>query len=256
MVLTIDIGNSNLVIGGYEGDSIHFTARAATNFRQEADQFAIELAGILQLYGVTGHSIEGVAVSSVVPSFSPILARALAHFTKVKPFFLSLAHAGGLRVDIESPRELGMDILATAIAVYHSRKLPAVVIDMGTATKLSAIDGNGNLRGVCIAPGLFVSLEALVKNASLLAGIPLEAPASVIGRNSAESMKSGVVFGAAAMLDGLLARFEEELGPLCSIVATGGAAGLVVPHCKTSIELCDTLLLDGLYQSYKTFVSA
>lgn len=252
MILAIDIGNSNIVLGGYENDKIGFTARAATNTRLEADQFAVELAGIFSLYQVESRCIEGVVISSVVPSFTPILLQSLAHFTKVRPLLLSLAHAGGVRVDIENPKELGMDILGTAIAVQCSRPLPAVVIDMGTATKLTALDASGVLRGVSIAPGLFVSLEALVHSASLLAGIPLEAPASVIGRTSAESMKSGVVLGTAAMLDGLLARFAAELGPLRSIVATGGAAPVVVPHCQADIEICPTLLLDGLYHIYKT----
>ncbi len=252
MILAIDIGNSNIVLGGYENDQICFTARAATNTRQEADQFAVELAGILSLYKIEAHRIEGVMVSSVVPSFTPILLQSLAHFTSVKPKLLCLEHAGGVTVDIENPKELGMDILATAIAVQCSRPLPAVVIDMGTATKLTALDAGGVLRGVSIAPGLFVSLEALVHNASLLAGISLEAPLAAIGRNSAESMKSGVVLGAAAMLDGLLARFSAQLGPLASIVATGGAAPLVVPHCNANIEVCPTLLLDGLYHTYKT----
>ena len=252
MVLAIDIGNSNLVIGGYEGGNIRFIARAATELKREADQYAIDLAGIFQLYNIQNQRIEGIVLSSVVPALTPVLLGALSHFTAQPPLVLGLSHAGRVKVDIENPKELGMDMLASAIAVCENWPLPAVIIDLGTATKLIALDQNGTLRGVSIAPGLYVSLEALVSNASLLAGIPLEAPAHAIGRNSAESMKSGVVLGSASMLDGLLSRFEGELGPLRSIVATGGASSVVVPHCKADIELCDTLVLDGLYHAYKT----
>ncbi len=250
MVLTIDIGNSNIVLGGFEDDHIFFTSRLATNFKLEADQLAVELAGVFHLYGVNASRIHAVVISSVVPSLTPILRQALAHFTSVAPLHLSLKHAGDVQVDIENPAELGMDILATALAVRHTRALPCAIIDMGTATKLSALDKNGALRGVSIAPGLFVSLDALLNRASLLSGISLSAPTHAIGRNSTESIQSGVVLGTAAMLDGLLQAFESELGSLQSIVATGGAASLVVPHCKANIEFCEHLLLDGLYAAY------
>ncbi len=251
MVLAIDIGNSNIVLGGFVQDNICFTARLATNPNLEADQFAIELAGIFSLYRIDASCIDAVVISSVVPALTPILKQALWHFAKLTPLVLSLQNAGDVKVDIETPAELGMDILATAIAVRHTRKLPCVIIDMGTATKLSALDEKGVLRGVSIAPGLFVSLNALLNRASLLSGISLSAPRNAIGRNSTESIQSGVVLGSAAMLDGLLCNFERELGSLHSIVATGGAASLVVPYCEAEIEYCEHLLLNGLNLAYK-----
>ncbi len=251
MVLAIDIGNSNIVLGGFRQGDICFTARLATNVKLEADQVAVQLAGIFSLYRIEATCIDGLIISSVVPAFTPILKQALSHFTSIPPFILSLQHAGDVHVDIENPTELGMDILATAIAVRHTRTLPCIIIDMGTATKLTAIDKNGILRGVSIAPGLFVSLDALLAHASLLRGISLSAPQNAIGRNSTESIQSGVVLGTAAMLDGLLENFERELGSISSIVATGGAASLVVPHCKAEIEYCEHLLLNGLYLAHK-----
>ena len=251
MVLALDIGNSNLVLGGYDQGKIRFVARTATERKYEADQYAVELSGILQLYGVGTDAIEGVVLSSVVPSLTGVLLRAFRHFTDKEVMRLSLCHAGSVKVGIDNPAELGMDILASAIAVQSSRPLPAAIIDMGTATKLTALDASGVLRGVAIAPGLYVSLDALLSNASLLSGIPLEAPASVIGRNTPESLKSGVVLGSAAMLDGLLDRFAAEMGSLKTVVATGGGASVVIPHCRHEIELCDTLLLDGLFKAYQ-----
>lgn len=251
MILTIDVGNSNIVLGGYENGSICFTSRLSTDRRMEADQYAVELAGVLELYGVSSAKIEGIALSSVVHRVTHVLLKALQHFSAKPPLVLSLEHAQDIIIDIENPRELGSDILAGALSVRHTRPLPAVIIDMGTATKFSALDENLRLRGVAIAPGLFVSLDALVQGASALSGIPLEAPPAPIGRNTQQSMQSGVVLGSAAMLDGMIDRFEEQLGtPLQTIIATGGAAPLIIPCCRHKLEYSETLLLDGLFRAY------
>ncbi len=259
MLLAVDIGNSNIVLGGYGlGGGVRFCSRLATQTGLEADQMAMQLGGVFALYNVQPVEIEAIAISSVVPALTPLLLRALAHHTPVAPHLLSPqdAAAGGVTVDIDNPRELGMDILATALAIRHSRALPAIVVDMGTATKLSAMDSRGHLLGVAIAPGLRLSLNALVQGASALGGIPLEAPGRAIGKNTAESMKSGVVLGAAAMLDGMIDRFDAELGGAATVVATGGSAGVVTPHCRHAIELCETLLLDGLVAFWRGRVSA
>lgn len=251
MILAIDVGNSNIVLGGYNGGGkARFLARMATDRVLEADQYAVQLRGILELYHVSGEAIDGIVMASVVPALTPVLLKALRHFTPVTPHLFCLQDACGVQVTIDNPKELGLDILASAVAVRHTRPLPAVIIDMGTATKITALDAEGRLPGVAIAPGLYVSLEALVGRASSLGSIPLEAPAAAIGRNTPESMKSGVVLGAAAMLDGMLDRFTQEMGGLATVVATGGAAGVVVPHCRHQVELAETLLLDGLYRAY------
>lgn len=255
MILAIDIGNTNIVLGGYQDGAVRFLSRLSTNRHMEADEYAVQLRGVLALYGVAEETIEGIAMASVVPTVTDVVLRALGHFTSARPMLLGLKHAGPLTVDIENPAELGMDLLASAIAVQHTLPLPAVIIDMGTATKLIAIDADSKLRGVSISPGLYVSLEALVGNASLLRGIALgDAPVAVIGRNSTQSMQSGVVLGTASMLDGMIDRFAAELGGLRSIVATGGAAPVVISHCSHPIRFIDTLILDGLYLAYKQAV--
>ena len=191
MVLTIDIGNTNIVLGGYENGALGFCTRISTDKSLEADQYALELSGILNLYKVAG-----------------------------------------------------------AIAAKALYPLPAIVIDMGTATKITAVDEQGTVQGVSIMPGVFISLDALVNGTSLLKGIATNAPVRAIGKNTVESMQSGVVFGAASMLDGMVERFEAELGPAKTLVATGGAAGIVVPHCRHSVQYVPTLILDGLYAVY------
>lgn len=246
MLLAFDVGNSNIVMGGYCGDTLRFLTRFSTDHNLEADQYAIQLRGILQLYDVAAENISTIMVASVVPEITPVLVRALRHFTAVTPRLFTLNDADGVTVDIDNPAELGTDILAAAVAVRHTRPLPAVIIDMGTATKITALNAQGHLLGVAISPGLFVSLDALVQKASALRGIPLDAPATAIGRNTPDSMKSGIVLGGAAMLDGMIDRFAEEMGGIASVVATGGAAQVVVEQCRHSVEFSDTLVLDGL----------
>ncbi len=248
MILAIDIGNTNIVLGGYFQGKMQFLARVVTDKSMEADQYAVQFHGMLKLYNVTKENIRNVVVASVVPALTPVVMRALKHFFDGEPHLLTLADADEVEVVIDNPAELGTDILASAIAVRHGWPLPAIIIDMGTATKITALDANGRLLGVAISPGLFVSLNALVQRASALRDIPLEAPPTAIGRNTPHSMKSGVVLGTAAMLDGMIDRFEEEMGKAATIIATGGGAPVVVPHCLHKVEIKETLLLDGLRQ--------
>ncbi len=248
MLLAIDVGNSNIVLGGYKNGELCFLARIATDRRMEADQYALQIQGILELYGVKGEQIEKAVMASVVSPLTPVLQKALLHFTDtpVRVLCIDDAQLCGIEVVIDNPQELGTDILASAIAVRDTMPLPAVIIDMGTATKLTALNEDGKVLGVAILPGLFVSLDALVSRANALGGISLEKPKHAIGRNTPESMRSGVVLGSAAMLDGMIDRFSDEMGTVKSVVATGGGAALVVPCCRNNIKLSETLLLDGL----------
>ena len=233
MVLTIDIGNTNIVLGGYENGALGFCTRISTDKSLESDQYALELSGILNLYKVAGENIEGAIISSVFPQITDTVALALRMFAGVEPLKLTQELPTGVGVNIDTPSELGADLLAGAIAAKALYPLPAIVIDMGTATKITAVDEQGTVQGVSIMPGVFISLDALVNGTSLLKG-----------------MQSGVVFGASSMLEGMVERFEAELGPAKTLVATGGAAGIVVPHCRHSVQYVPTLILDGLYAVY------
>lgn len=249
MILAVDIGNTNITLGGYEQGKLGFSTRLATDLKLEPDQYALQLQGILSLYRVAPGAIEGIVLSSVVPQVTDTVAVALSRFAAVEPLCLSQQLPTGVEVCIDSPAELGNDLLAGAVAALRY-PLPAVVLDLGTATKLTAVDETGRVQGVSILPGVFLSLEALVSGASQLGGLALGAPGRAIGKNTAESMRSGVILGTASLLDGMLDRFEAELGPVKTVLATGGAAGLIVPSCRRKIVLAPTLLLDGLYDVY------
>lgn len=251
MILAVDIGNTNIVLGGYEQDKLVFATRLATEKQLEADQYALQLEGILRLYHKRPADVEDAVVSSVVPAITGTLCRALQTLCGVQALVLSQKLRTGVTVDIENPAELGDDLLAGAIGARAAWPLPAVVLDLGTATKLTAVDADGVVRGVSILPGVLLSLNALVSGASQLGGLALCPPAHAIGRNTVESMQSGIVLGTASMLDGMLDRFEAELGRIETVLATGGIAGMIVPHCKRRVELVPDLLLDGLYQVWK-----
>lgn len=251
MILAVDIGNTNIVMGGYDQGELVFSTRLATEKQLEADQYALQLEGILRLYRKSPADVEDAVVSSVVPPITDTLCRALNTLCGVSPLVLSQKLRTGVTVDIENPAELGDDLLAGAIAARAAWPLPAVVLDLGTATKLTAVDASGAVRGVSILPGVLLSLNALVSGASQLGGLALCPPAHAIGRNTVESMQSGIVLGTASMLDGMLDRFEAELGEIKTVLATGGIAGMIVPHCKRRVELAPNLLLDGLYHVWK-----
>lgn len=251
MVLAVDIGNTNIVLGGYENDRLTFSARLATETKLEADQIALQLRGIFDLYGVSAGSITDAILSSVVPPLTGTFTRALRIAAGVETVVLTQDLPTGVRADIERPEELGADLVAGAAGAKALYPLPAVVVDMGTATKLTAVLADGTIPGVSILPGVFLSLNALTNGASQLSGIALQAPKRAIGRNTAQSMQSGVVLGTASMLDGMLDRFEAEMGHIETVVATGGAASFIVPYCRRKIVSEPDLLLHGLYHVYK-----
>ena len=251
MILTVDIGNTNIVMGGYQDGERTFCTRFSTDRNLEADQYALQIDGILGLYGIAPACLTGAIISSVVPQITDTVGRALHTIAGITPLLLSQQLDTGVTVKIDRPAELGPDLLAGAIGAKAGYALPAVVIDMGTATKITAIDKEGAVLGCSILPGVFISLNALTGSASMLSGIAVSTPVKAIGTNTTASMQSGVVFGTASMLDGMLERFCAEMGTPATILATGGAAGHIVPHCRHTIVHDATLILDGLYAVYQ-----
>ena len=252
MILTVDIGNSNIVLGGYNSaGELTFFTRYATELKMEADQYAVELGGLFNLHGVNAAQITDIIISSVVPGITSLVSGALKRLIAAEPKFL-IPGKGNIEVeiDIDNPTEIGADLIACAISAKQRYEMPCIIADLGTATKLTAMDKDGRVCGVAIMPGVFISQEALKMRTSLLSGIALEAPKKAIGRNTVESLKSGAVFGTAAMLDGMIELFSEELGGVKSIVSTGGIARKIVACCKHNVIYEPNLLLDGLYQYY------
>ena len=246
MLLTIDIGNSNIIFGIYKGEELIFVARIATDLRKTGDQYAIDIKDILALYGVDPAPIDSVIISSVVPSLELAFKRTSNALFGVTPLIVGPGVKSGLDIKIDNPAQLGADLVATAVAAIKKHPLPAVIFDFGTATKAGVIDKNGVFIGAVISAGMEISLDALAKNTSLLPQISIEAPKSVIGKNSVDSMKSGLVLGTAAMIDGIYERICEEIGEKATLIATGGLANEVVKHCKHKIIYNEFLLLDGL----------
>ena len=251
MLLTIDIGNTNITLGAYNSGFLAFTARLATDPRKTDDQYAIEIKHILSLYNIEGEQIEDCIIASVVPSVARSVSHAIAKLCEIVPLMLGPGVKTGLNIKIDNPAQLGADLVAGAVGAIDSYKMPCVVIDMGTASTISVLDRNGAFLGGVISAGVRLTLKALTENTALLSSIPIEAPKSVIGTNTTECMQSGLVYGTAAMIDGLLEQIEAELGEKPTVVATGGLSRDIITHCKTNIIYSENLLLDGLRAIYE-----
>ena len=251
MLLTIDIGNTNVTLGAYDGSVLSFTARLATDQRKTDDQYAVEIKNLLSLYEISPDDIEDAIISSVVPAVGKSISNAVSKLCHIVPLMLGPGVKTGLNIKIDNPAQLGADLVAGAVGALDSYTMPCVVIDMGTASTLSVLDRNGIFLGGVIAAGVRLTLKALAENTAQLTSIPIEAPDSVIGTDTVSSMQSGLVYGTASMLDGLLDKIAEELGEAPTVVATGGLSREIIPHCKTSIIYNENLLLDGLRAIYE-----
>lgn len=251
MILAVDVGNSNIVMGCIQEGEILFTARLATDRGKTSDEYAILFHSMIQMRGYRLSDIEGGIISSVVPVLINVLKEAMEKGIGKTPLIVGPGIKTGLNIAIDNPAQLGSDLAVGAVAALAKYPAPLIVFDMGTATTLSVIDRNKRYIGGSIFPGVRISLEALSSRTSLLPGISLEAPKKSIGSNTIDCMQSGLIFGSAAMLDGMIDRAEEELGYPVTIVATGGLAKSVISHCRHKIIFDDDLLLNGLWLIYQ-----
>ncbi|MBQ7726561.1 MAG: type III pantothenate kinase [Clostridia bacterium] len=251
MLLTVDIGNSNITLGAYEGSVLTFTARLATSTKKTGDQYAVEIRNILDLYHIDPDDMEDCIISSVVPPAGSAITDAVSKLFHIVPMMLGPGVKTGLNIKIDNPAQLGADLVAAAVGALDAYEMPCIVIDMGTATTLSVLDSNGTFLGGTISAGVRLTLKALCENTSLLPSIPLEAPGSVIGSNTVASMQAGLLYGTAAMLDGLIDQIERELGIRATVVATGGLSKDIVALCRHHMIYHENLLLDGLRSIYE-----
>jgi type III pantothenate kinase len=251
MLLCFDIGNTNITLGAYNSNILEFTARLATDTRKTDDQYAVEIKQLLSLYGIEPADIEDCIISSVVPSVGKSISRAVSKLCQIVPLTLGPGVKTGLNIKIDNPAQLGADLVAGAVGAIDAYKMPCVIIDMGTASTVSVLDRNGAFLGGVIAAGVRLTLKALTENTAQLPAIPIEAPKSVIGTNTTESMQSGLVYGTASMIDGLLEKITAELGETPTVLATGGLSKEVISHCKTNIIYNENLLLEGLRVIYE-----
>ena len=251
MLLAIDIGNSNIVVGMVENGTLLHKARFATDRIKTSDQYWVELKSALALFDLSPKTIEAAIISSVVPPVLNSVRSAVLKMTGVEPMVVGPGMKTGLNILADHPAQIGSDLIAAAVAAVHVYPKPLLVVDMGTATTISALDRNGTFLGGSICPGIKIAAEALTGKTAQLPAISLEAPKKAIGRNTIDSMKSGLMLGAAAMLDGMIDRMESELGEKVTVVATGGISRYVVPMCRREITLDSDLLLKGLIILYE-----
>ena len=248
MILAIDIGNSNINFGLYDGGELLFVSRLLTEIKKTEVEYAVLIHHILHLQRLDAKQIRGSIISSVVPPLTPAIREAIRLTVPGTPVMqVEPGIRTGLRICTNNPNELGADFVASSVGAIEKYPLPAAVVDLGTATKISVVDKNHTFVGCSIMPGVSISLDALSSRANLLPHISLEPPVPVIGITTVDCMKSGVILGAASMLDGMLDRYEEELGPMATVVACGGLASSIVPYCRRKILVDDRLILDGLY---------
>lgn len=250
MVLAIDIGNSNIVVGCFDRDQVRLLERLSTNRSATALEYAVLIRAVLELGGLSAKDFDGGIVCSVVPAVTHSVRDAVEKITGKQPLVVGPGLKTGLSIRLDNPAQLGSDRVADAVGAIAHYPCPLIIIDMGTATTISVVDENRQFIGGMIMPGLRISTEALTSRTSMLPQIALENPKKVIGRNTVDCMRSGIIFGCASTLDGAITRIEEELGKKCTVVSTGGNARLVVPYCRRQILLDDTLLLKGLMQLY------
>ena len=251
MLLAVDIGNTNITLGGFEGETLRFQARLHTDAHRTGDQYAVELRDVLDLYGFTLPDITDAAICSVVPELSRTFQGVVRRLFGVSPLLLGPGVKPGMRICLDDPAQLGSDLAAGAVGAIAKYPLPCIICDLGTATTISVVDKDGSFLGGVICAGMGITLEALTSRTALLPHVSIERPASVIGRNSIASMQSGLVLGTAAMLEGLAQRIEEELGQRCTLVATGGLAHEIKACMRRELILDEHLLLDGLRLIYE-----
>jgi type III pantothenate kinase len=251
MILTVDIGNSNIVLGAVEGEKILFEARLRTDPTKTSDEYCIDLKMILEVYDVQPADVEGAIIASVVPQVLNSLQTALKKLTGKTALVVGPGLKTGLNIKVENPSQTGADLVVGCVAALREHKAPLIVIDMGTATTIVVLDKDGAFIGGSISPGVKISMDALTDRTALLPGLQLDQPKKAIGRNTIDCMRSGIMLGNACMIDGMIERMEEELGYKTTVVATGGIAKFVLPMCKREMIYDKDLLVKGLAILYR-----
>lgn len=246
MILAVHIGNTNITVGAVRGKDIVFQARLRTDATKTSDEYAIDLKMLLAINSVAASEIEGAIIASVVPQVLNQIKTGLKKLFGKPILVVGPGIKTGLNIRIDNPAQTGSDLVVGCVAAQRLQKPPLIVVGMGTATTMMVLDRNGALIGGSISPGVRISMEALTERAALLPGLQLDQPKRTIGRNTVECMRSGILNGAAAMLDGMVARMEEELGDKVAVIATGRMAQYVVPLCKTPMRYDRDLIIKGL----------
>ncbi len=251
MLLAIDIGNTQIVIGCIRDDEILFDARIATDHARTADQYGVEIKQILEAYDVRREDVTGCILSSVVPPVFVAVRNGVRKFIGMEPMVVGPGLKTGLDIRMDVPSQVGSDRIVIAVAALAKYSAPLILIDMGTAITIEAVEENRVYAGGVIMPGARTALDALTSHTAQLPGISLETPGRVVGKNTVDCMRSGIMYGTASMIDGMIDRMQEELGHPSKLVATGGLSPLIIPLCRHDILINENLLLEGLNVIYK-----
>ena len=251
MVLTVDIGNSNINFGVFLGEEITFVARIATDTAKTEFEYAGAIANALSIYGIDKSEINGAIISSVVPPLNSAMKNAIRLLYNTEAILVGPGVKTGINIHCDNPSSVGADIICACVASHYIYGSPSLVVDMGTATKMMVVNDKGAFIGVSIIPGVRVGLDALANRTAQLPMVSLEAPKNVIGKNTADCMRSGVIFGNASMVDGMIDRICDEYGAALPVYATGGLGSVITPHCKHKITYDEFLVLKGLYIIYQ-----
>lgn len=251
MILVIDVGNTNIVLGVYRGKELLHHWRLSTNRSATADEYGISIHNLFHYAGIKTDQIKGVIISSVVPPLMRTLEQLCLKYVRKAPLIVGPGVKTGLNIRYENPREVGADRIVNSVAGIEKYGAPLIIVDFGTATTFDYIDASGNYLGGAIVPGIGISTEALYQRAAKLPRIELVRPKSVIGRNPVTSMQAGIIFGYAGQVDGIVSRIRSEFGVRPRVVATGGLADLIAAESETIEEVDHLLTLEGLRLIYE-----
>lgn len=250
MILAVDIGNTHIVVGAIDREQIYFEERLSTDSTKTELEYAINIKNILEIHEISADALEGGIISSVVPPVTNALKAAVQKILKKDVMVVGPGLKTGLNILMDHPRQVGSDLIVDAVAGVAEYPVPLAIIDMGTATTISLVDGKRNYIGGAIIPGMRIMADTLTANTAQLPKISLEPPEKLIGKNTVDCMKSGVFYGNVDLIDGMLDRYEREMGEKLTIIATGGLSKVVIPYCRHEIILDDGLLLKGLLIIY------
>jgi type III pantothenate kinase len=251
MLLAIDIGNTNMVLGVFDKERLVENWRVGTKTQITSDEYAMILKDLFGFAGIEFRQVTGVIVSTVVPPLLPVMAEMSRKYFTIEPMVVTHEIKTGITFRYDNPKEIGADRIVNAAAAYKMFGGPLIIVDFGTATTFCAVTKNGEYLGGAIVPGVKISAEALFQRASKLPRFELVKPTAVIGRDTVSAMQAGIIYGYAGLVDGIVARMKKELSPEAKVVATGGLAELVAPETGSIRELKPHLTLEGLRLLYE-----